>query len=143
MVQSSIPTGHVETVYIPAGEFPMGPQDGLGKPVVTMVDASSIYRYEVTNAQYAAFLNMRGSEEMCGGNRCINLFGQEDADGTGIEKIDAGEFQVQNGFENLPVVNVSWGGAQAFCEANGGSLPTEAQWEKAARGTTPKAYPWG
>ncbi|MBK7448810.1 MAG: SUMF1/EgtB/PvdO family nonheme iron enzyme [Anaerolineales bacterium] len=46
-------------------------------------------------------------------------------------------------FEDFPVLNVDWNQASAYCEWRGGSLPTEAQWEKAARGTDERILPWG
>ncbi len=82
-------------------------------------------RYEITNAQYRVFIETTGRPTPRGHNG---------------EKTWADDRF--NGDEQ-PVVGVTWFDAQAFAEWIGGSLPTEAQWEKAARGTERRIYPWG
>ena len=52
-------------------------------------------------------------------------------------------FTVLTGYENHPATMVTWFGARAYCESNEWRLPLEAEWEKAARGTDARAYPWG
>ncbi len=89
------------------------------------LSAYEISRYEITNAQYRAFVEAMNRPMPRGHN------GEE-----------TWENETLNG-ETQPVVGVTWFDAQAFAEWIGGSLPTEAQWERAARGTEARIYPWG
>ena len=84
-----------------------------------------ISRYEITNAQYRAFVEATDRPTPRGHN------GEE----TWADEALNGDTQ--------PVVGVTWFDAQAFAEWIGGSLPTEAQWERAARGAEGRTYPWG
>jgi len=58
-------------------------------------------------------------------------------------RFDGETFKVDEGFENHPVTTVTWFGAKAYCDFYGWRLPTEIEWEKAARGPDGRAYPWG
>jgi formylglycine-generating enzyme len=101
------------------------------------LDAFWIDKYEVTNAQYAAFLNAEGNEEE-GGVTWL----EADSDYVRIHERD-GVWEADDGYADHPVVEVSWYGARAYAAWVGGRLPTEAEWEKAARGTEGQRYPWG
>lgn len=118
-----------EQVYVPAGSFAMGREDVSEEmlPVhAVSLDAFWLDRTEVTNAQYAA---------------CV-------ADGSCVppsdQSSDLQEAYYGNAeFADFPVVFVSWPAAAAFCQWAGGRLPTEAEWEYAARGPSGNLYPWG
>jgi formylglycine-generating enzyme required for sulfatase activity len=58
-------------------------------------------------------------------------------------RADKGKFVVRPGFAELPAANITHAGARAYCRWRGGDLPTEAQWERAARGPERRTYPWG
>ena len=89
------------------------------------LSAYEISRYEITNAQYRAFIEAMNRPTPRGHN----------GEKTWEDETLSGDAQ--------PVVGVTWFDAQAFAEWIGGSLPTEAQWERAARGTEARLYPWG
>jgi len=115
-------------VLVPAGEFLMGSNpevDPLADELDEMpqhtvfLDAYFIDKYEVSNADYAKFVEATG--------RRPSIFGDNP----------------QYNQPNQPVVGVSWGDAVAYAQWVGKRLPTEAEWEKAARGTDGRIWPWG
>jgi sulfatase modifying factor 1 len=125
-------------VLIPAGEFLMGSNDGEDseKPVHT-VYLNDFYMdiYEVTNAQYRRFVQATGHREPEGYGH-VNGKWQS----VGFKPWSDSNFSG----DNQPVVCVSWEDAKAYCDWAGKRLPTEAEWEKAARGgLTGKKYIWG
>jgi len=128
-------------VLIPAGEFRMGSNRGDSdeKPVHTVyVDAFYMDKYEVTNAQYAEFLNEMGKHRE-GGLRWYDT-----GDAAARIALLGGRYEVSVGYENHPVTEVSWYGAMAYAAWAGKRLPTEAEWEYAARGgLSGSTYPWG
>jgi len=117
-------------VLVPAGEFVMGGQaeeDAL--PHRVYLDAFYIDRYEVTNGRYLKFVEATR-------HRVPQHVVDPQYD------LWAGP-TLTPGVADLPVVNVDWADADAYCKWAGRRLPTEAEWEKAARGTDGRLYPWG
>ncbi len=159
----------MEMVFVPAGTFMMGSSDKQIDKAMddciklyhgendckrqiysnqeqpqheVYVDAFWMDKAEVTNAQFCKFLNANGNQKTNGirwfepgaGHRGV-IYGY-------IEELD-GVFKLKDGYEDYPVIEVSWYGAKAYCDWVGGRLPTEAEWEYAAKGTLNSVYPWG
>lgn len=119
-VPNAIPQDSQVMITIPAGQFIMGSKTGdtEEQPVHKVyLDSYEIGQYEVTVAQYRAFCTATGRQ---------------------MPKAPTWGWK-----EYHPIVNVTWSDAQAYCQWAGGRLPTEAEWEKAARGTDGRKYPWG
>lgn len=144
----------MEMILIPEGTFLMGAADDDFSSAPDERPQHEVHlpqfymdRYEVTVEQYAAFLNRLGSyERACEGVDCA--WPQELAGYTSyLSRQDIGDGSVQyfavTGFANYPINHVSWFGAKTYCESVGARLPTEAEWEYAARGTDGRIYPWG
>jgi formylglycine-generating enzyme required for sulfatase activity len=119
----------VVMVLVEEGNFSMGSNNGDAdeKPIQSVyLDAYYIDKFEVTNALYQA---------------CVNA-------GACKPPVNAGSFTRSSYYGNAqyndyPVVYVDWNMANAYCQWREARLPTEAQWEKAARGTDERTYPWG
>ena len=130
-----------DMVLVPVGEFVMGNDygDADERPAHRVsVKAYFIDRYEVTNDRYAAFLNEMGNP-LEGGAHWIFIDSQD----CRIEEKE-GKFVPEQGYGDHPVVKVTYFGADAYAKWAGKRLPTEAEWEKAARGgLVGKQYPWG
>lgn len=125
-------------LLVSAGSFTMGNDGGVAneRPAHQVsLDDFWIGRCEVTNEQYAAFLNETVAPD-------VGTWLEVSDEDCGVELI-GGSYQAKNGLEDYPVVEVSWHGARAYCDHYGYALPTEAQWEYAARGPSGSEYPWG
>jgi formylglycine-generating enzyme required for sulfatase activity len=107
-------------LMVPGGNFVMG--DDLESPLREIyLDSFYIDKYEVTVSRYAKFLQVTGGARPPEGWQQLNL-----------ESAGA-----------LPVVGVDWHDADAYCRWAGKRLPTESEWEKAARGADGRSHPWG
>ncbi|WP_119072353.1 SUMF1/EgtB/PvdO family nonheme iron enzyme [Aggregatilinea lenta] len=156
------------TVTIPGGTFQMGTtrdeglaavdectvyeatncsaemvQDSVPAHAVT-VDTFDIETTEVSLAQYVAFLNFMGPgshTDGCDGQVCAATKNEEP---NSYIAFDGTTYSVDPPlFTSYPAIWVTWWGAESYCNALNGRLPTEAEWERAARGDAGNIYPWG
>jgi iron(II)-dependent oxidoreductase len=147
-------------VQIPAGEFYFGQNNDI-----ETTEAYEIMVTDVTNAQYATFLNQSLADGFVKvrGDQIIGYYPGDEfhavkheekiAEGDWLFiplndpsqriKFDGEEFSSQAGYENHPMTMVTWFGAWGYCSYFDGHLPTEIEWEKAARGTDERPFPWG
>ncbi len=138
---------------IPAGPYTSGPGDTL----LTIDYDFAIMQYEVTHQQFADFLNAAAVSGLINSTE-LSVVGIYDGDEIwepgsyefydldapdALISLNQGQFIIETGFENHPVTEVTWFGAWAFSEFYQMTLPTEHEWEKAARGNTGWEYPWG
>jgi formylglycine-generating enzyme required for sulfatase activity len=123
-------------MLVPAGAIWMGRDDGPPEEAPlhrVFVRDFWIDRHKVTNAEFATFLSTQG---LISGER-ERRYDEADQDARIHQGIP------DSGFERHPAVEVSWFGARDYCRWRGRRLPTEAEWEKAARGDDKRPYPWG
>jgi formylglycine-generating enzyme required for sulfatase activity len=134
---------HMVQVYVPAGDFTMGSNGPDAKkslaggraypevPVNTVyLDGYWIDKFEVTNGQYALCVD-------AGDCQAPHLFT------SGYGSSYRPKYYGNPEYSNYPVIWVNWSMALAYCQWAGRKLPSEAEWEKAARGTDARTYPWG
>jgi iron(II)-dependent oxidoreductase len=127
-------------LLISAGAFWMGRDGGAPEEAPlhrVFVTDFWLERTKVTNGEFAAFLNATGLRPPGSERR----YDEDDADAR-IHLVN-GRWTADAGFEDHPVVEASWFGARDYCQWKGRRLPTEAEWEKAARGDDRRLYPWG
>jgi formylglycine-generating enzyme required for sulfatase activity len=120
----------MEMMFVPQGTFPMGSPSGAGREDErpqhnVFLDAYWIDKTEVTNAMYQKCVEAGGCTEP-------HLFNSMTRD----------SYYGNPDYDDFPVINVDWYQAKDYCSWAGRALPTEAQWEKAAKGVASQTYPW-
>jgi formylglycine-generating enzyme required for sulfatase activity len=123
--------GDVVLISVKGGSYMMGSEDYGNTPHKETVLDFQIGETEITNAQYAIFMNSASvnSDGKHNGKKLINV-----SDRFVQVEYKNGQWKSKAGFENYPMIFVTWYGADEYCRWAGGRLPTEKEWEYAARG---------
>ncbi|MBZ0290313.1 MAG: formylglycine-generating enzyme family protein, partial [Anaerolineae bacterium] len=132
-----------QCVEVEGGNCQIAFGEDSAPPHAVTVSGFAMEQTEVTYGQYLAFLNTLGAGAHlngCDGQRCVYTQGESESSNIFFED---GRYRVLGVIDNFPVANVTWYGADAYCRAIGRRLPTEAEWERAARGNGNWIYPWG
>lgn len=133
-------------ISLPAGEFVMGDVAGDDNEVLVSkkVAAFDLMKYEVTNDAFDSFVKKTGYiTDVERGSRAFVWTRRWGQDPLANYRQPRGKQTSIEGLGMHPVTQVSARDAQAFCMYHGARLPTEAEWEFAARGTDGRRYPWG
>jgi formylglycine-generating enzyme required for sulfatase activity len=161
-----------QMVLVPEGAFVMGATEADAAPMLRLCEGTSsgtcgggdiayrevprhrvilsgfyIDRFEVTNALFARFVAATKYRTMAETRGFSYLWRRTPSGNSEYVKMDRANWRVPDGKQSAapehPVVHVSWTDAAAYCGWTGKRLPTEAEWEKAARGDDARQYPWG
>jgi formylglycine-generating enzyme required for sulfatase activity len=135
----------VVMVLVPSGEFYIGSDwDDESAPAhLVSLDSFWIDRTEVTNRQFRMFVEATGHRTTAEQEGNGRVWVRENWTYVAGANWRAPQGPESRASDDTPVVQVSWYDAVEYCRWAGGRLPTEAEWEKAARGTNRRAYPWG
>jgi len=137
---------HSTMIYIPAGEFTMGSNTWSSEQPIQQIslDAYLIDKYLITNGQFQQFTDETGYKTYAeeSGVGYVRI-------GRRMRDIEGATWKIPDGYNSIdgkddhPVSQISYNDASAYCKWADKDLPTEAQWEKAARGPAGNKYPWG